>query len=81
MDFNDLDLKDVEKDWVYTCIVNVSNTLTPRIITWSTTSFSAIGKAFFLEKLSLAVWDNKLLIKQITIHTKMPVCKLSFHAE
>ena len=42
--------------------------------------FSATGKASFLEKLGLAVWDNKLLIKQITIHTKMPVCKLSVHA-
>ena len=37
--------------------------------------FSAIGKVSFWKKMSLAVWYNKFLIKQITIHTKSLVCK------
>ena len=54
--------------------VTASNlsTLTPRIIICSTTSLVPLEK--FLR-------DNKFLVNQITIHTKMPVCKFRVHAK
>ena len=39
--------------------------------------FSAIGKVYFWKK-CFAFWDNKFLIKQLTIQTKMLVCTLGF---
>ena len=50
------------------------NTLSPIIISCSTT----LEK---LEKVSLAVWDNRFLKKRIKIHTKMHVCIRRVHAK